>query len=349
MDNKNETPKSKENDSAYPAPEVLAPRKEDGTVDESAKTGPAQAAKPAPRRHRTYRPSHKATFVSLTVVVFLLAINAGVVAFVLMRGSGAKGLNAQNDVTISQASLDKIGVNRSSIGDSGLELVVGPDARFNGEVTVAGSVSISKELKLNSKFSAADASLTQLEAGNTALSQLNVNGDSTLSNLNLRGNLQVAGSTRLQGPVTLAQLLTVNNSVNVVGNLSVGGALSTGNLSVRSLTVASNLVIGGHVITSGQAPGVSVGSGVGNNGTVSISGNDAAGTVAVNVGTGSTGGNLANVTFRSHYGNIPHVVVTPVGGNVGSFYISRNSTGFSIYIGAGVSPGGYAFDYIVEQ
>ena len=348
MDNKNtSSSKSKEQD-AYPEAEVLAPRSEASSGEQPVKAPEKSSAATPGRRHRTYRPSHKATFVSLIVIVVILVVNAGIVAFVLRKQSGGKSLGSQGEVTLSQGALEKVGVNRSAVGNSGLELVVTPDARFNGGVTVGGSVSIAKELKLNSKFTAADATLGQLQAGNTALSQLNVNGDTSLSNLNMRGNLQVNGQTRLQGPVTITQLLTVNNNLNVTGSLAVGGALSTNNLSVRSLTVTSNLILGGHIITSGLAPSISVGGGVGNNGTVSISGNDTAGTIAVNTGTGATGGNLANITFKNKYSNIPHVVVTPIG-NVGSFYISRGTSGFSIYVGNSLPPGSFAFDYIIAQ
>jgi hypothetical protein len=345
MDNKKES-EDKKDQSAFPEAEVLTPRSEDSSGEQPTKTPEKQAA--TPHRHRTYRPSHKATFVSLIVIAGILVINAGIVGFVLKRQGGGKGLNSQGEVTISQAALDKVGVNRSSVGASGLELVVTPDARFSNDVTIGGNVSVAKDLKLNSKFSASDANLGQLEAGNTALKQLNVNGEATLSNLTMRGNLQVSGQTRLQGPVVISQLLTVNNNVGISGSLSVGGSLSTNNLAVRSLTITSTLTIGGHIITGGFAPGVSAGGGIGSNGTVSISGNDAAGTVAVNVGVGAGGGNVANVSFRNRYSNIPHVVVTPIG-NIGRFYISRSSTGFSIFVGNSIPAGSYAFDYIVVQ
>jgi len=111
----------------------------------------------------------------------------------------------------------------------------------------------------------------------------------------------------------------------------------------------STLTIGGHVITRGAAPGVGPGSALGANGTVSISGNDASGTVAANIGTGGGNGILAQVAFRSQYSNTPHVVVTTVGSGMGSVYVSRTAWGFSIGVNGAVAPGGYAFDYIVMQ
>jgi hypothetical protein len=304
---------------------------------------------PARLRRATYRPSHKATFISLAVVVAILAVNAGVIAFVLRGQSQSSASLSPGEVTISSGALNKLGVNRNSVGTVGTELVVGPNSRFNGNVTIGSDVSIGGQLKLNSKFSASDASLAKLEAGDTSVSQLNVNGDATASNLNLRKDLTVLGITRLQGPVTMAQLLTVNNNLNVAGNLSVGGILSARSFQASSLVSDSTLTIGGHVITRGFAPGVGPGTALGVNGTVSISGNDASGTIAANIGTGGGNGIVAYVSFRNQYSSTPHVVVSAVGRGFGSIFVNRTSSGFSVGVNDAVSPGGYAIDYIVMQ
>jgi cytoskeletal protein CcmA (bactofilin family) len=344
------SPESKEQTSEPPAPEVLKPQADETTqAPEAASPSTSSLATKAGKRRGTYRPSHKATFIGLAAVVAILAVNAGIIGFVLKGQSKSKTQANQGQVTISQGVLDKLGVSRNSIGQSGIQLVVNPDARFNGDLQVDGNVNVAGQFKLNSKFTATDASLTQLEAGNTSLAQLNVNGDGTVSSLSLRKDLVVTGATRLQGPVTLSQLLTINNSVNISGNLSVGGTLSVNSLHVSSFIADSTVTIGGHVITRGSAPGVGPGSALGSNGTVSISGNDASGTVAANIGTGAGSGIVANVAFRTQYSNIPHVVVTAIGAGVGSVYVNRSASGFSIGVNGALSPGGYAFDYIVEQ
>jgi hypothetical protein len=330
-----------------PAPEELHAQSDTSTPSSHTPASVLKAS--AHPRHVTYRPSHKATFIGLAVVVAVLAINAGIITFVV-KGQGEDTANAlQSEVTISPGVLNTLGVSRNPVGDSGTELVVNPNARFNGAVVVGSDMSIAGELKLNSKFSASDASLAKLQAGDTSLSQLNVNGDATVSTLNLRKDLNVAGLTRLQGPVTMSQLLTVNNSLNVAGNLAVGGTLSARGFQASSLVSDTTLTIGGHVITRGSAPGVGPGNALGNNGTVSISGNDAAGTVAANIGTGASGGIIANVAFRQQYATTPHVVVTAVGAGIGSVYVNRTIGGFSIGVNGPIAPGGYAFDYIVMQ
>lgn len=326
-----------------PAPEVLRPQSDSTPVPEAA-----PPKKSLRLNHLTYRPSHKATFIGLAVVAAILLINAIVISFVMNSQAQSNATGRPGEVSISSAALDKLGVSRNPIGNAGTELIVGPNSRFNGKVTVASDVSIAGQLKLSSKFSASDASLAKLQAGDTSLNQLNVNGDATATNLNLRKDLTVLGATKLQGPVTVSQLLTVTNSMNVVGNLAVGGVLSARGFQASSLVSDSTLTIGGHIITRGTAPGVGPGSGLGANGTVSISGNDAAGTVAANIGTGGGNGILAQVAFRNQYGTTPHVVITPVGGG-GNFYINRSSGGFSISVSGPLAPGGYAFDYIVMQ
>jgi hypothetical protein len=354
---KTPSPESKNQTIEPPAPEVLKPQSDDASqeTDEAAVSnyeGTPKTGKPL--RHRgSYRPSHKATFIGLAVVVLILAVNAGIIAFVLKGQTKTKSQISQEQVILSPSSLDKLGVSRNSVGDLGLELVVGPDAHFNRKVEVGGDVSIAGQLKLNSKFSANDASLTKLEAGDTSLSQLNVNGDATVSTLNLRKDLNVTGLTRLQGVVTVNQLFTINNSANILGNLAVGGTLSVRAFHAGSLITDGDVVIGGHVITQGVAPGVTRGPSAGSNGTVSISGNDTSGTVAVNTGVGAGDGVVANVAFHNRYSNIPHVVVTAIGGTPGnavwSVYVNRSANGFSIGVNGSLPPGGYAFDYIVEQ
>jgi hypothetical protein len=274
----------------------------------------------------------------------MLAINAGVVLF-LMRSQGTDSQTQRNEVTISSEQLDKLGVNRNPVGNLGTELVVGPDARFNGKVAVSSDVDIAGQLRLSgdSKLSAASASLANLQAGSTSLSQLNVNGDINATSLGLRKDLSVVGATRLQGAVT------VNNSMNVVGNLTVGGSLFAGSFQANNLVSGSTLTIGGHIINRSAAPSVSRGGAIGSNGTVSISGGDTAGTVAVNVGSGGGNGTIVNVNFHEHYSNIPHVVITAVGRSAGNVYVTRSTNGFSISVSGSLTPGGYAFDYIVVQ
>lgn len=295
----------------------------------------------------SYKPSSRATIVGLAVVGLIVAVNIAVIAFVMKGQSDTQQVNRET-VTLSAETLSQLGMTKTAVNNAGTELVVGPDAKFNGTLTVASDVKIAGTLNLNNTFESASARIGALEVENLQSNQLNVNGDGSISTMNIRKDLNVAGSTNLQGAVTISQLLTVNNNVNIVGSLAVGGTLSVRNFQASSLTSDTTLTIGGHIITRGDAPSVTPGGGIGAAGTVSISGNDAAGTVAVNTGTGASGGLLASVAFTRAYPTTPHVVISPVGGYV-NLYITRTASGFSIYSAGTLSPAGYAFDYIVMQ
>jgi hypothetical protein len=285
----------------------------------------------------------------LSVVAVILLINAAVIIVLMNIQSKNNSEVAIGGVKISPAVLETLGVSRNTVGKSGAELVVNPDAKFTGNLTVGGNISIAGKLQMNNGIIANDATFTKLTAGDTSLSKLNVNGDATISSLALRNNLSVAGSTTLQGPVVVSSLMTVSNSMNVAGNLAVGGVLSVRSFESGSLTSDTTLTIGGHIITRGSAPSVSKGSGLNVVDTVSISGSDAAGTVDVNIGAGGRSGVLANISFVQKYGNTPHVIITPVGGGVTDAYVaSRTSAGFSIGASS-IAVGGHSFDYIIMQ
>ncbi len=332
-----------------PAPEVLTVQSDDGSQLPKIASSVLSSRAQKQRRQITYRPSHKATFIGLAVVIVVLAVNGVIIGFVLNGKTPASSTANSNAVTLSSSVLDKLGVSRNAVGNSNEELAIGPNTKFGGTIVVGGDTKIGGELTLNKKLSAQDATLTTLQAGNTSLQSLAVNGDITGTNVNVRTDLSVAGATRLQGAVTIAQLLTVNNNLNVIGSLAVGGTLTARTFQANSLTSENTLTIGGHIITAGSAPNVGGGAGTGNNGSVSISGNDTSGTVAVNMGTGAGNGLLAQVSFRTAYPSIPHVVVSPIGGAIGGYYITRSAGGFNIYSTNTISPGGYAFDYIVMQ
>jgi len=336
------------NASGTPAPEVLSVQGEEPTTSSASAPVPDSSKPKHSLRRTTYRPSHKATFIGLAVVAVVLSINGAVITW-LVNAQQAGGVGEQQDtVTLSADTLDSLGVSRNPVGNLGAQLTIGPDSTFNGKVTMGSDLTIGGKLQIRGDFTDNSAVFTKLQAGEVALEKLNVNGDGTITTLNLRKDLKVAGNSTFQGPVTMSQLLTINNNLNVAGNVAVGGVLSARNFQANSLTSGSTLTVGGHIITAGNAPNVGRGGATGNNGTVSISGNDASGTIAVNAGTGAGNGLLAQVSFKNQYGNIPHVVVTPVGQYV-NVYVTRSIGGFNIYASGAMSPGGYAFDYIVMQ
>lgn len=334
-----------------PAPEVLKPQSESGSVMSEDKQKEIAKARAARRlaRHASYKPSHRATFIGLAIVIVILAANVGIIYFVMNSQNKESSTTSNKEVTISSDVLDKLGVNKTTVDSSNTSLIVGPSATFNGKVTVNKDINIAGQMNINGKLSAADLSIVKFQAGTAQVNQLEVNGSGTLSNMNIRQGLIVTGTTNLQGPTTVSALLTVNNNLNVVGSMSVGGTLSARTFQASNLVSDTTLTVGGHIITRGSAPSARPGNALGSNGTMSISGSDAAGTVAANIGVNATSGIIAYVTFKMAYSNIPRVVVTPIGPNINGVYINRSATGFSIGVNYPIPPGGYAFDYIVMQ
>ena len=334
--------------SGPPQPESLTTQSE-SVGDTAADAGIAKATAATRSRRGSYKPNHRATFIGLAVVVVILVVNGAIIGFVLKgRGDEASRI-AEETVTLSPATLQGLGINKTPVNNSAAELIVGPNSRFRGTLTVSKDVSIGGQLKLNSKFTATEAALAKLDAGDTSVNQLNINGDATATSLVLRKDFTVAGATRLQGPVTISQLTTINNNLNITGSVAIGGTLTVRTFQASSLTSDTTLTIGGHIVTRGSAPSVTNAGGAGPSGTVSISGSDAAGTIAVNAGVGASGGVLASVTFNQPYASIPRVIVTTVGGGLGSVYVNRSATGFSVGVNGAMPPGGYAFDYFVIQ
>ena len=335
-----EKPPEQGNQSGTPPPEELKPQDEE--TQSALEQQPAIVTQAAKRRHAAYKPSHKATFIGMAVVAVILAVNAGVLWFIL-RGQEDTAKKASQSVTLSATNLSKLGVSRNDVGTEGVQLTINPDAKFGGKVTIAGDETIGGQLNLNGSFTAGSGTFAKLQGGETSLQKLDVTGDATVSALNLRKDLTVAGASHLQGQVTVNQLLTVNNNLSVSGTLSVGGTLGAEFLSIKDLTITRHLKI------QGSRPSVSEGGALGSNGTVSISGNDTAGTVAINVGTGAVAGTVANVTFSTSYTTTPHVLVTAEGRSAGAFYVNRTSAGFSIVVPSALGTGGYSFDYFVVQ
>src|SRR5881628_3640746 len=118
MDNQ---PSSQPSPQAAPQPEVLRPRADDA----SASPQPAASASPAKKPvHRSYRPSHRATFIGLAAVIAILAVNAAVIALLLKKQSANDNLAAKGQVSLSSDQLNQLGINRSDLGPSDVQLTV---------------------------------------------------------------------------------------------------------------------------------------------------------------------------------------------------------------------------------
>lgn len=203
---------------------------------------------------------------------------------------------------------------------------------------------------------------------------LNVNADATFNGpVRINQNLVVNGTITTKDGVVLGQSGTAGanapaslgqnvEALNVRGNLTVGGSGSFGTgLTSNNITAVraniTNLILSGHFVTGGPKPKV-VRDTAALGGTINASGNDSSGSITIRTGavgqSGTTGyaGTLANITFATPYGAIPHISLTPVGPEAASlqYFISRSTDNFTIQSANPTTTNtSYTFDYIVQQ
>jgi hypothetical protein len=234
--------------------------------------------------------------------------------------------------TLSQDEINKLNEAGANLGTTGQTLNIGANALFRGKVDVGGELSIGGPLNAN---------------GPVTLSSLNITGTTAATGLNVGSNLNVAGTTTLQKSLTVTGLGTFNGGLNA-GGIASFNAVNAATLAVHTISISGPLTIG-HFVTQGPAPTVAANS-VGAGGTVSISGNDTAGTININTGSGP-GGTLATVTFRALYGTTVHVLLTPLtdGAAAASAFVTRNNAGFQVHAGTPPAGSTLSFDYLVTQ
>lgn len=183
------------------------------------------------------------------------------------------------------------------------------------------------------------------------------NGVTVQGALRANQSLEVGGTLDVQKSVTLRDSVSIGRSLVVRGSVTVGGVLSASSLNVGTLSVASvdasgSLNFGGHLVPRGPQPSAKS-SVATSGGTVTVSGNDTAGTVTITVGNGQlNSGELAIITFTTPFTTTPKVQLTPI--NAASakitYYASRNSGFFTIETATiPTTDASYVFDYLVTQ
>jgi len=270
--------------------------------------------------------------VIIMLVVILLA-GAGVGYLVATSHPKANTTTTPQVSTLTPDQISKLTDVGTSLGNTNQVLTIGANSLFKSNLSVNGDTTV------GGKFSA---------NGTVTLGQLNITGATAATALTVGGDLLVNGAETVQKSLTVFNLLAVNGGLNVSGTASVN-ALNASSISTRNISISGPLTIG-HLVTQGPAPAISGGS-VGGGGTVSISGNDTAGTVNINTGSGPTTGVLASITFRASFSSTPHISLTPITSDAAgaAYYVTRAASGFAIHINSPVGGATYGFDYIVAQ
>ena len=188
--------------------------------------------------------------------------------------------------------------------------------------------------------------------------QLTISSDTIFkNNVEVQGSAQISNDLAIGGKLIVQEPVTLNSTLAVSGSLVVNGAISASSLSVGSLAISSlnlsgDLVFAGHIVPIGSTPNVqsSVAS---SSGTVSISGNDTAGTITINVGGGLLRtGEMVIIRFTKPFTGTPKVQLTPINDRSSglNYYATRSTAFFTINTSTLPSNNAsYVYDYLVTQ
>lgn len=179
-----------------------------------------------------------------------------------------------------------------------------------------------------------------------------VQGNTKLDkNIDVGGNATVAGTTTLQGAVGINSNLAVRGSLNVGGTISAA-SINVGSLAITTINVSGSLNFGGHIVPGGATPQTKISTGA-SGGTVTISGNDTAGTITITIGSGQiVAGELAIITFQKAFATTPKVQLTPINpaSSALNYYATRSASFFTVDTATAPTTGAsYVFDYLVTQ
>lgn len=319
-----ETPPPAENGGMVSG-DSLEPTTASSQNDTSATEAPKVASEPPPKKGF----KRKLAGINIYLLLFILVILIAVMALVVGIQKSRKEANPEevSTQTLSPDAINQLKGNDVKIGDAKQTLSVESNAVFAGRVLVQGGVDIAGGLKVG---------------GALSLTDVTVSGISNLEKAQIN-ELAVSGNAGIQGQ------LSVQKTISVTGGGSFGGPITTPQLTVDTLQLTKDLQLNGHIDAGGNTPGHSNGGSIGSGGTSSISGTDIAGSVTISTGSGPSAGCLATVTFSKKYNAVPHVVVSPSSSDAGGldYYISRNTTSFSICANNPAASKNYSFDYIV--
>lgn len=163
--------------------------------------------------------------------------------------------------------------------------------------------------------------------------------------------LSNADDTQSGDTVIVSKNLDEKPDTTVQGKLTTE-SLYTGNVTAADLSLSGDLNLAGHLNPSGDTPTIKMGPAA-RGGSVSIVGNDTAGTVTINSGSGGAqSGELAIITFHGAFPLTPKVQLTPLNADAANlnYFASRSASFFSVNSASVIgTEKSYVFDYLVTQ
>ncbi len=287
--------------------------------------GTVSGGEPPKKRKKKLNPLAIISHVNVYFLFFLLivVVSALIVFIGYQRDQQDTNEEEISSQELTAEELAELSGSDAVIGDPQELLTIQSNAVFDGQVLVRQSLDVAGTISVG---------------GDLSLPGITVSGTSNFDEIQAN-NLSIAGDTNIQGQLSL------DAGISAVGGGTFGGGLSAPLVTTDTLELTGDLQINRHIDAGGSTPNVSSGGGIGSGGTVSVSGTDTAGTVAINPGGGAGNGPVATVTFAENFNETPHIVATPIGRSV-DFYITRTTTSFTIHVTQGLSAGNFSFDFI---
>ncbi len=228
-------------------------------------------------------------------------------------GAGTVNVGTSNSTTVSVGSSTATAVK---IDCAASATTCSFGATANSHTTLLGSSTTTAATTLQSGAGGVSISSTGTIGIQSSASQAINIGTTTTTNVSI-GN--VGGTLNVASPATFSATLTVTGLSTLNGGLTVTGA-----------STFNGQIISGGTALSTISPNANCGSGC----TVSISGNDTAGTITINTGTGVAAGSLATITFNPTYSTAPLITITPItvpaSSNFPQYYYSSGTSTFDL-------------------
>jgi len=291
-------------------------------------TGGSSSAAPPPQKQSAIKKLWDKFNIYLVLFVFVVVIAIAVVVFLTVKSRESAQQDAITSQGLSDDALKQLASTDVTVGNPRQILNIQANAVFAGAVLIRSNLEVAGTLKIG---------------GALTLANLEVTGTSKL------GTAEAKELTVL-GAMTLQNVLTLRNGVSVSGRSSFSGEVVTNSLATGALTLTGDFNLTQHLVAGGTIPAIERGGAVGGGGTVSLSGSDTSGSIAINTGSSPPAGCFATVTFSKKFNNIPHVVLSPVGSSAAglAYYVTRSTSGFVLCTATPAPTGqSFGFDYVV--
>lgn len=260
----------------------------------------------------------------------LIVIVATVIAVVTyLNSQKAPPEVAIANQSLNEETLRELANTDASVGSNSQTLTIQGNAVIAGQTLMRGNLNIAGNLQTG---------------GTIQAPSLTISGESNLGTAQIN-TLQVASDVAIEGTTTM-------RDISVSGGANFSGSVTASQITTSRLVLSGNatLEIPNHISFTGPAPSRTLGGGIGNGGSASISGSDTSGTVNIGTGNNPSAGCLVRVGFQQAFPSQPRVMISPVNPAAGrtQYYVERDTSGFSI-CAASPAPANqrFAYDYFV--